>query len=515
MIDDFAPQSNSNIPAGPTNPTGGGASPPALPTPPAGSPTPPADVGRTRLDAICAAWRSRASDLAEWAEAHLVNRQDVWGAYRALAERGRSYTLRDGARRTLGVSYTRHATDDRRGGFGLWFGDLVAHFRVRDDVGCLIGLHTTAEDGTCRWGAVECDIHGGDDGTTAAAIQAAIRAWHRRLTDLGITALATGSNGRGGCHLRVLLAEPISSEEMYAFLGWLTADYASYGLDRPPERFPKQPRLDPVSCQYGNWLRLPGRHHTRPYWSEVWDGTRWLEGHSAVDHVLALVPSSPELLRAALPANWYEATLAARPLAAPARAAGDGHPRQGGGVTATDCARVLATPDVLERARAWAEAHDISVEGQNGSGALMRLLRGLWTGWALSESQVWEVIRPWNARCLPPWQDYEIAHKIRSVMMTPDPHGRPDGYMVSDWRADGQPLSREDMDLLYAGLRRRRPVAAPAAATAPAPGGASGRMHDFSDFAAPDGAAARSQVCDAEQLASAEPPSAEPYPERG
>jgi hypothetical protein len=324
-------------------------------------------------------------------------------------------------------------------------------------------------------------------------------------------------------HLRVLLAEPVSSEEMFAFLGWLTADYADYGLDRPPERFPKQPRLDQVTCKLGNWLRLPGRHHTRPYWSEVWDGTRWLEGHAAIAHILALVPCSPDLLRAALPVEWLVAELTARPRPAPARAAGGGCPRQGTGEACASSNRESATPDVLRQARGWAEAHDIAIEHQNGSGVLMRLLRGLWTGFLLSEGQVWDVVRPWNDRCLPPWQDYEISHKLRSVMTTPDPHDRPDGYMLSDWRCDGVPLSKEDMDRLYAGLRRPAATPAVAAATAvaasPAHASGGGRgLPDISDLiAGPPEEAARDNATPAasEQQVSAEPPPcAEPFPER-
>src|SRR5262249_47165868 len=57
---------------------------------------------------------------------------------------------------------------------------------------------------------------------------------------------------------------------------------------------PKQPCIPPG--RYGNWLRLPGRHHTRSHWSRIWDGGRWLEGEAAVAHVLALLPAPASLL---------------------------------------------------------------------------------------------------------------------------------------------------------------------------------------------------------------------------
>ena len=53
-----------------------------------------------------------------------------------------------------------------------------------------------------------------------------------------------------------------------------------------PEVYPKQYRLTGKRC--GNWLRWPGKHHKRDEWSRVWDGSRWLEGSPAVDHMLDL-----------------------------------------------------------------------------------------------------------------------------------------------------------------------------------------------------------------------------------
>src|SRR5262249_20748810 len=50
---------------------------------------------------------------------------------------------------------------------------------------------------------------------------------------------------------------------------------------------------------FGNWVRLPGRHHTRDFWSRVWTGEEWVEGDEAIDLILTiagdpvrLIPSS-------------------------------------------------------------------------------------------------------------------------------------------------------------------------------------------------------------------------------
>jgi hypothetical protein len=66
----------------------------------------------------------------------------------------------------------------------------------------------------------------------------------------------------------VLLAGRVPAERLYHFLRGLVADHGRLGMAAPPELFPKQPRLRPRpdgSPGFGNWLRLPGRHHTRDF----------------------------------------------------------------------------------------------------------------------------------------------------------------------------------------------------------------------------------------------------------
>src|SRR5262249_34513538 len=65
------------------------------------------------------------------------------------------------------------------------------------------------------------------------------------------------------------------------------------GLDKRPESFPKQLDLRRCTKGLGNWLRLPGKHYKRDYWSEVWDGSRWLAGHDAIDFLLSLPGHHP------------------------------------------------------------------------------------------------------------------------------------------------------------------------------------------------------------------------------
>jgi hypothetical protein len=85
---------------------------------------------------------------------------------------------------------------------------------------------------------------------------------------------------------------------------WLVRDHRKYGLTAPPETFPKQPNILPG--QYGNWLRIPGRHHSREHWSRVWNGSQWLDGKPAILHILSLTGSPeaciPEDVQATAPA---------------------------------------------------------------------------------------------------------------------------------------------------------------------------------------------------------------------
>ena len=171
-----------------------------------------------------------------WTWRHLINRTDVWGGYRPLAQRGTTYTKKDGTGGTFGPTLTHPPLYDR-GRKRLSPGRIYTHYLATapEDV---VGLHTTSAENTCRWGATESDVHA-EGGTSPEIILAANSAWYTRLHDLGTTALMTDSNGKGGVHLRAFFSEPAPSELVYAFFRWLVSDHAMYGMDREPEVFPK------------------------------------------------------------------------------------------------------------------------------------------------------------------------------------------------------------------------------------------------------------------------------------
>jgi hypothetical protein len=202
------------------------------------------------------------------------------------------YTRRDGSKAKLGAQTTRPAPS-RRGREFLTADVLARHFAGfrRDE---LVGLHSTSPENSSKWGAIDIDWHGPTSTAPEVNLRAAL-AWYGDLVGQGFRPLLVDSNGAGGFHLWAIFAEPIPTPRVHAFLKALAVDHTRHGMGRSPEFLPKQPMIRPG--RFGNWLRLPGRHRTRRgHWSRAWDGTHWLEGRRAVEHVLALAGDPPDLV---------------------------------------------------------------------------------------------------------------------------------------------------------------------------------------------------------------------------
>ncbi len=237
---------------------------------------------------MSSAGHGTVEDLACWAWNRLVNRVDVWGGY-WVDQEGRA-------------QLTTHPKKELRGRSFLTPAVLLRHFmgRARQDV---IGLHSTSSVNTSRWGGLDFDAHGPAGSPPSANLHAAL-AWLVRLEQRGFHPILEDSDGRGGLHLWLLFRDPIPTSQVYRFFHELISDHASYGLTAPPETFPKQAGLRPRSdgaSGYGNWLRIPGRHHTRPHWSRFWGGTDWLEGGRAIDFLLSHQGDKAELPAAPAP----------------------------------------------------------------------------------------------------------------------------------------------------------------------------------------------------------------------
>jgi hypothetical protein len=215
----------------------------------------------------------RAPDQARWVFARLVNRTDVWGGY------WREQTA-DGPR----THPTTRPNPRDRGKALLTQGVLAQHFRACEPRH-VVGLHSTSPNNTSKWAAVDLDWHGPTSTAPETNLAAALH-WYDALRGLGFRPLLTDSNGKGGYHLLTVFAEAVSTARAFAFVRWLTRNHAILGLPNQPEVFPKQPAIRPD--KFGNWLRVPGRHHTLEHWSRVWNGTRWLADAEAVSFILGL-----------------------------------------------------------------------------------------------------------------------------------------------------------------------------------------------------------------------------------
>ena len=233
-----------------------------------------------RKDKSTNAWADHADELASWAWQHMVNRTDVWGGYMPLNKRDKGKT-------------TTRPAKAKRGKVLLTQVILAGHFRATKPEH-VVGLHTTSPENTSRWGTAEIDWH--DENSDAPAVnRAAAIGWYDKLVSYGFHPVLTDSNGRGGFHLDIIFAEPIPTARIFGFLRWLVSDHTVHGLPEPPETFPKQPRVD-EHTPYGNWVRLPGLHHTRSYWSKVYNGHEFIEGAGAVEFILSLQGDPPTLI---------------------------------------------------------------------------------------------------------------------------------------------------------------------------------------------------------------------------
>jgi hypothetical protein len=217
-----------------------------------------------------AAWRERASDLADWALANVVVRTDCYGAYhRIRTADGITVELK-----TIHESLTRER--------------LIRHFSGEEPED-RVAVHIVCPiDETCKVTIVDIDAHGPDDDPEANWAFARVVA--RRAMGRGVVTRVLDSNGAGGYHVWVLHQRPIPCTESHRFGKWLVHGWAQLGLRREPESLPKSPRL--TGKRFGQLIRLPGRHHKRLHRTAVWDGVTddrnvgFLHGAAAIEAIL-------------------------------------------------------------------------------------------------------------------------------------------------------------------------------------------------------------------------------------
>jgi hypothetical protein len=168
-----------------------------------------------------------------------------------------------------GSSFTNHL----KGGNDELRGILNKHFRGIQTA----GLHPQTSESQCLWFGVDIDCKEWypDAEQRASRNLTFALAIAEKLERLGFHVIIEASNGIGAYHIWVrldsfvpqlwvyhFLQEQISDAEELGF-GNFTDDNGSKQNDFP-ETFPKQAS---VKGGFGNWLRLPGRHHRLDWWS--------------------------------------------------------------------------------------------------------------------------------------------------------------------------------------------------------------------------------------------------------
>lgn len=218
-------------------------------------------------------WGCHAAELAAYTLAFLANRTNAFGGYFSPDQR-RVRVNAAGETKVDAAFTSKKELTTRR---------LLQHFRCQDH-GWVTGLHAVGEDGNGRWICIDIDAHDAsaskeDNWRNAQRVTA----WFRGK---GFAVLVEDSNGNGGYHIWIIFSGRVAAGRLYAFARQCLAE-----LFIDAEAFPKQPG----KCErFGNWVRLPGLHHTRCHVSRFHDGTGWREGADAVEHILSLPLNNPE-----------------------------------------------------------------------------------------------------------------------------------------------------------------------------------------------------------------------------
>jgi len=85
---------------------------------------------------------------------------------------------------------------------------------------------------------------------------------------------------------------------------------------------------------------------------------------------------------------------------------------------------------LVERARRYIAKCPPAVSGQRGHDATFHVAALLWNGFGLSETDTLALLSEYNLRCLPPWSEAELVHKVNSAANAHHTDRR--GYLVGD-----------------------------------------------------------------------------------
>jgi hypothetical protein len=86
--------------------------------------------------------------------------------------------------------------------------------------------------------------------------------------------------------------------------------------------------------------------------------------------------------------------------------------------------------DLHERICKYLSKCPPAVSGQNGHTTTFTVACNIINGFGLDESQGYEYLSLYNARCQPPWSENELRHKVQQALTAQ--HSRPRGHLISE-----------------------------------------------------------------------------------
>ena len=98
---------------------------------------------------------------------------------------------------------------------------------------------------------------------------------------------------------------------------------------------------------------------------------------------------------------------------------------------------------VVERARRYQARCRASISGQGGHNSAYHVAVALVHGFALGETDALSLMREFNRRCVPPWREGELLHKLTTAANTV--HPRPRGHLLGGETKNGRPVPSQPL----------------------------------------------------------------------
>ena len=288
-----------------------------------------------------------------------------------------------------------------------------------------VGAHTVSQKNDCKYGGFDIDLHGDENVEQAGKNLAYALHLCEGLTDAGFKVVLEDSNGAGGYHVLVFFEGRVPAVDLRSYLVDLGSGYEQHGVDKP-EVFPKQNDLNP-DRPFGNYLRLPGKHHKRDHQSVFYDFERgeWMTVEQSVAYFLELeasrnsvdlVPRAVEPVQNELQDEGdNDVDNADEPFDIPDTVTGFEYgteARQKVQVRPfTDFCPSSWKPFVIDAAREALRNRPLSIEDEGGSQEMFMAARSLVVEWGITDkNDLREALGEYNeTRCVPRWTDGPVS----------------------------------------------------------------------------------------------------------